>query len=127
MKIVVDTSVIIDYLRSRSGILTLLVNNNKEGRLDLYMPTVVITELWAGKDSKDELKTSKLEKVIKIFKIIDLNSNIAKTTGILLRDRISSGFDAIVAATALEIGAQVATSNIKHFSKIKNLKLYSKS
>lgn len=124
MKIVIDTSVFIDFSRARLGLFKELINKSKEN-IDLYTPTVVISEFWAGDDmnNKNNIKNAEklFEKVIKI----PLDEKIAKKAGELMRKKEIFGFDAIVAATALELDAQVATNNTKHFTKIKNLKLYS--
>ena len=124
VKIIVDTSVIIDYTRANVGPLSQLIKDSKSGACNLYMPAVVVAELWSGKETENNKNANRLEKLLELFKIIDLDRKIAKNSGIISRDCHVSGFDAIVAATALEIGAEVATSNIKHFSEIKNLKLY---
>lgn len=124
MKIVVDTSVIIDYTRANLGSFATLLNDSKLGNCDLYIPSVVITELWSGKETKGKKSEEKLEKILSLFKIINLDQKTAKLAGTISRDSGIFGFDAIVAATAIELGAQVATSNTKHFLKIKNLKLW---
>lgn len=126
MRIVVDTSVIIDYTRANIGLFSQLIKDSKLGNCDLYIPSVVVTELWSGRETKSSKSAVRLEKLLELFKVIDLNRDIAKRSGIISRDYGVLGFDSIIAATALELGAQIATSNIKHFYKIKNIKLYSK-
>ena len=123
MKIVIDTSVFIDFSRARVGIFKELINQSKKG-VDLYIPTIVISEFWAGDDMNIEENVRNAEKMFSRITKIPLSEDIAKKAGILMREKEVIGFDAIVAATALELGARVATSNQKHFSKIKNLKLY---
>ncbi|WKZ25476.1 MAG: PIN domain-containing protein [bacterium] len=125
MKIIVDTSVIIDYTRANIGSFNQLISDSRSGNCDLYIPSVVITELWSGKETKNKKNGVRLEKILSLFKIINLDQKIAKHAGTISRDTNIFGFDAIIAATALELDAQVATSNTKHFTKVKNLKLYS--
>ena len=57
---------------------------------------------------------------------IDLTEIIAKRAGTLIRSGcVRNGFDAIIAASALELEAQLATGNRRHFDSVKNLKLWS--
>lgn len=124
MKIVIDTSVFIDFSRARVGLFKELINKSKENA-DLYIPTVVLSEFWAGDDMNDKTNVKNAERLFEKVIKIPLDEKIAKSAGELMRKKEIFGFDAIVAATALELGAQVATSNTKDFSKIKNIKLYS--
>ena len=121
MKIIIDTSVIIDHTRANKGVLLRLISSG----VQIYIPMVVISELWAGVSMNDKNNEKKIEKLIERFIEVDLSKESAKKAGELLRNnKLMETIDAIIAATALELGAQVATSNKKHFSKIKNLKLY---
>ncbi|MEK7168508.1 MAG: PIN domain-containing protein [Patescibacteria group bacterium] len=123
MKIVVDTSVLIDFSRAHTGLFKELIVQSQKGA-DLYTPTVVMTEFWAGDDMKNESNVKSAERIFSRLIKMPLSEEIAKKAGELIRKKDAFGFDAIVAASALKIDAQVATSNTKHFSKIKNLKLW---
>ena len=125
MKIVIDTSVFIDYSRASKGLYQNLVDGAVEGKYDLYMPTVVFLEFWSGRGMNEKINIRHADKLFLGINVIDLTEKIAKCAGELVRNEKIGGFDSIIAGTALEIGAQVATSNKKHFSKIKKLKLYS--
>ena len=52
MKIIVDTSVIIDHTRANLGSFSQLISDSRFGNCDLYIPSVVVTELWSGKETK---------------------------------------------------------------------------
>lgn len=125
MKIVIDTSIVIDFSRSGRGLFKNLIKGARENRLDLYVSTISVVEFWAGQSMKNKLKVAEAENIFSRMITIPLDEKIAKTAGELIRNDKMGGFDSIIAATALEIGAKVATNNTKHFSKIKNLKLYS--
>ncbi|MDP3994273.1 MAG: PIN domain-containing protein [bacterium] len=124
MNIVIDSSVVINHTRAGAGSLGTLFNYAKKGKVQLLIPTIVVTELWAGQEIAGKEGQIKLEKLLIKFKQIDLTTAIAKCAGELIRKRLVSGFDAIIAATALELDAQLATSNKKHFAKVKGLKLF---
>lgn len=123
-KVVLDTSVIIDFTRANKGDLLSLIKS----RSQLYIPMIVISELWAGKSMNDEKEVQDVEVLIDGFSKIDLDENAAKMVGEILRNNNVVGVvDAIVAACTIKLDAYLATNNTKHFSKIKNLKLYSRS
>ena len=76
-----------------------------------------MAELYAGVREGKESK--KLEIFIETFEVISLNKNIAKVGG-LYRNKYKPSHgtglaDALIAATAKEINAQVVTFNVKHF------------
>jgi len=123
-KIVVDTSVLIDFSRAKTGPYPKLFELFKEGVCELCLPTVVISELWAGRSMSRKSVLSETIKMISMIERVELNEKIAMTAGELLRKKQVLGFDAIVAATALTLGAEVATQNEKHFKNVKELKIF---
>lgn len=120
MKVVIDSSVIIDFTRAGLGVLEFLVELKKADKVEILLPTIVVAELWAGQEIKKEY----LEKLLLGFIQVELTEKIAEKTGEILREKTASGFDAIIAATALECKAQLATRNIKHFAGVKGLKIF---
>lgn len=124
MKIVIDTSIFIDYSRASTGLYQNLIGGAVTGKYDLYIPTIVLLEFWSGREMNKKINITNANKLFLGINVIDLTKSIAKSAGELVRNDKMVGFDAIIAATALKISAQVATNNIKHFSKVKNLKLW---
>jgi predicted nucleic acid-binding protein len=105
-KLLFDTDVLIEYLRGRDDIKNIM-----------YMSSITMAELYAGVREGDEYK--KLEIFIETFEVISLNKNIAKIGG-LFRNQYKPSHgtglaDALIAATAKEIDAQIVTFNVKHF------------
>ena len=125
VKIVVDSSVFIDYTRAGLGDFFQIVSLYKVKKVQVYVSASVILELWAGESLEDKGEEAKVNRLLLPFKKVDLTKQIAKKAGVLVRSKqINGGFDAIVAATALYLDAQLATSNKKHFEKVKGLKLF---
>lgn len=125
MNYIFDTSIIIDALRQNKNareIFKKFDNNNDH----LFVSTVVGFELFSGGSSKDSAQRKNIELFIKYFTEVDLTWKISKLAGEIYRDNIKSLEvpDYIIAATAMEIGAQVVTLNKKHFSQIPNLMIY---
>jgi len=126
VKIVVDSSIIIDYLRGGKKWEDFIYAVETEEDLQLYLPTVVIFELYSGTSTKGVKKLQEMVYFISQFQKIDLNENIARLAGELFREakkRISAA-DYIIAASALQAGAKVLTLNQKHFEQIPNISLY---
>jgi predicted nucleic acid-binding protein len=126
MKLLIDTSILIDNLRGGTVFLDLLDAIEKENAL-LYLPTVVIFELFSGKSTKQEAIEVRINTLVNIFERIELTDRIAKRAGELYRDinKQLGAPDYIIAATALELHASVVTLNRKHFQHIPQLSLYS--
>ena len=125
-KVIIDTSVVIDFTRSGTGQLPDLMETAKSDEIELFIPTAVILELWAGKSMKLPKNIAAAEKLFSGIKRIDLVESIAKLAGKLLRQNLlTDPMDAVIAASALELNAQLATGNRRHFEKVKSLRLFS--
>lgn len=132
MGLILDSDVIIDHLNNKSDYLSSIVSNSDE---DLFISIITWSEIVYGvKKSKNlindykqftnfivDLNIKILEFDLKIAdKFIDLKINLEKR-GVRLED-----FDLIIASTAIVNGLVLVTKNIKHFSRVQKLELYSK-
>lgn len=124
VKVLIDTSIIIEEIRRGSKIWEELKERTRKGEIELIASVVVLTELWSGRSMSDSKKVVAIEKLIEIIEFLEVGTEVAKLTGELVRKYDISGFDAIIAATCLRYKAQLLTLNIKDFKKIKGLKLY---
>ena len=122
MKLVVDTSIIIDKLRG-GGKWDGLVAELKKKDAEFLLPSIVIFEIFSGQSSKDKRTINKITGLLSYFRLVDLTSEIAQKAGEIYRDNDSTlgVADYVIAATAMEVGAQVVTLNQKHFRKIPGL------
>ncbi len=125
MKLLFDTSVLIDSLRRRSqgeALLALFDDTDEE----LYASSIVGFELFSGKSSSDPIQKKRIQGFLKYFEVVDLSWNIAKRAGEIFRSGVKNleTPDYIIAATALDIGAEVVTLNKKHFTKIPGVRVY---
>src|SRR5438128_9349437 len=118
MKLVIDTSILIDYLRGGIKWEELLIKVEKDA--EVYLPTIVIFELFSGKSTSNPKIAKEINDFIKFFQKVELTEKIAKRAGELFRD-VSKNLgapDYIIAASALELNATVVTLNKKHFEQI---------
>lgn len=124
MKLVIDTSVIIDTLRGGKQWDTYFSAIEKEA--ELFLPTAVIFELYSGLSTRSAKIEKRIQLIPTYFQRVDLTERIAKQAGKFFRDakeRVSLS-DYIIAATAIEIGAEIVTLNRKHFEKIPGARIY---
>jgi predicted nucleic acid-binding protein len=116
MKLLLDTSVLIDVLRLRNRRREWLAQLVRDGHT-LSTTTLNIAELYAGMRSGEEAKTEALLAGLEPY---ELNGSGARLAGKLKsvwagKGRTLTLDDAIVAATAIEHGCALATDNRKDF------------
>ena len=124
-RVLIDTSIVIEYLRSQNRKVSTFVKLFKEK--ELCISTISIFELYNG--ATTESKKQDIETLCGEIEIIDFDRNIAKTASIIYRDLRSKNKliefrDILISATAMQYELPVATLNIKHFERIENLQFY---
>lgn len=116
----VDTDVLIDFLRGYNIAVSFIENNSSQ----IILSPIVVAELYAGVKGNNELAV--LDHFISHFRVIPITSEIAKVGGLYKRDFGKSHgvglADAILAATAEKEKAELKTINIKHYPMIRGLK-----
>lgn len=123
-RVLVDTDIVIDFLRTNKGLLPDLLNLQKKNETDLYMSTITILEIFAGKKSKKQADF--LHELITSFKVVYLTPELAQFAGELKRDHnLPTAFaDLVIGSSTLYVKAELATRNRKHFQGIPKLKFY---
>ena len=113
----IDSDILIDFLRGVEQAREFL--ERESTHRTLYVSVASIVELYAGKQVwKIDKHTEVIDRLLKNFEVIELNSWRAKYAG-LLRSKYQRPFaDMIVAACALDNGLLLATRNVKHFNMI---------
>jgi predicted nucleic acid-binding protein len=118
--VLVDTDVLIDYLRGNDKAVTFIDKFSSH----IILSSIVVAELYAGVKGTNEL--SVLNNFVSLFRIVSIDSDIAKAGGLYKRDFGKSHgvglADAILAATADKENAKLKTLNVKHYPMIKGLK-----
>jgi predicted nucleic acid-binding protein len=116
-RLLLDTDVIIDYLRGVPEALTFLDNLKNP----LLISAIAVAELYAG--IRPGKETQKLQKFLTAFEIIPVDQVIARQGGLYRgsfgRSHNTGLADALIAATADITGATLVTLNIKHFPMVK--------
>jgi predicted nucleic acid-binding protein len=113
MDFVVDTDVLIDFLRGREHARAFLTSMAEEGAL--CCSAITVAELYAGMRSTEKPKTDEL---IDSLTILEVDKEIAQKAGGYKAGTKSHTLelaDCIIAATAFCYKAVLATGNTKHY------------
>lgn len=125
-RIVVDTNLLIDHLRGRSGLFKQLVKFSLQKEVSLVIPSIVLFELHAGWSITKAKEKKEVEKILSICELRTFDKALAETAGFIVREykpRIHLA-DLIIGVTALVLNAKLATLNKKHFLGIPNLDFF---
>lgn len=123
--VLVDTDVMVDFLRGHAKALALLKRHSTR----IILSSIVVAELYAGVRGDDEL--GKLDDLISLFRVVPVSPALARAGGLHKKDYAKSHgvglADAILAATAEAENAELKTLNTKHYPMLRGLKpAYSK-
>lgn len=122
-KVLLDTSVIIDFLRRKKKEQAVLYSL-AEGDYDLSISLITHMELDAGKSVWEKTKArQELETIFEGLEVLNLDEEISKNAGKIRAKSNVDLIDAIIAATAKHHQLPLATLNTKHFKQIRELKL----
>ena len=115
MTVLVDTSVLIDYLRGHQGTADLL--EQERAAAPLHASEMTRLEILAGMRTAEEDATRSLLSTL-VWHPVD--AEVAEEAGSLGRSWLPShhtidSADLAIAATAIRIGAQLLTRNVRHF------------
>ncbi|MBI3380305.1 PIN domain-containing protein [Candidatus Gottesmanbacteria bacterium] len=123
-KVVVDTDIIIDFLRTNKGLLPRLRQLQEKGVLEIYISSVTIVELFTGDMRRTQEKM--LSDLLVNFKVIPFDEEIAKFAGEAKRGkRLQIQLsDFIIGITSIYFKADLATRNKDHFQGMKGIKFW---
>ena len=124
VRFVLDTSVLIDHLRGRPRGATTLIADALASGHELWSSEVVRAELLVGMRPEEEDATRAL---MRLISWVDVDEGLAEAAGALGRKYFRShpGIDVadlIVAALTTQLGAELKTTNVKHYPMIDGLR-----
>jgi predicted nucleic acid-binding protein len=112
-KVLVDTDILIDFLRGRERARGFLSARLEDAAI--YCSAITVAEIFAGMKEHEREKTVAL---IDSLHILDVTRQIAERAGTYKRDENRQSLeldDCFIAATAFVMGAVLATGNGKHY------------
>lgn len=123
MKVLLDTTVLIDHLRGLEDATSYLAEAKSRGD-DLWSVTIVRTEVLAGMRPREQKATREF---LAEIHWLDVDEDLADRAGDLARRHIKSHpgvdtVDYVIAASAELLHANLATTNVKHFPMFPKLK-----
>lgn len=123
-KVLVDTDVIIDFLRIDSGLFPKLLRLQAEGKIEIFLSSITVMELYAGASAGKQ--ESLLSDLVSQFRVLPFDKELAKVAGELKRGkRLSASLaDYIIGVTTIAYKARLVTRNRKHFESISKLRFY---
>jgi|SRR5665648_144222 len=118
-RFLIDTDVIIEYLRGREQAIRFV--ESLEG--NLCVSAITVAELYSGVKGRDE--ETALELFLDAFDVVPLDQGLARLGG-LCRPSYQPGYgtglaDAIVAMSAKSVGAVLVTFNKRHYPMVDDL------
>ena len=123
----IDTEWVIDFLRGKKDTVSKITNLYDKG---ISISVISLSELYEGvygfKNTENHLE--KLEEFLDGVTVLDVNQEIAQVFGkerVKLRKsgNLIDNFDLMIASTCLFYDLTLLTNNLKHFERIKDLKI----
>ncbi|MDT7885763.1 MAG: PIN domain-containing protein [Thermoproteota archaeon] len=118
MKYVFDTSILIDHLRNITDA-RILVEKVERKEVEGIISVITEAELLSAKRCEDAKEREMIEKLLKIFRKVELDNEIAKIAAKFRREYGISLLDAIIAAVGFKEKCAILTKNIKDFERVK--------
>ncbi len=119
---ILDSSVLIDCLRGHAGAVAFLAAQGAAGKPVTHL--MVAAELLAG--ARDKREQGVIESFLDLFTMVPpVESDALTALDLYKRYRLSHGVDwpdCQIAATALRLGVEVHTQNVKHFAAFPGLR-----
>ncbi len=128
MEIYLDSDILIDFLRGERGIVETI--RRLEEEYELATTSINLFELYYGAYKTGRLKNIKaVDELASRLEISKLTEKSAKISGRIIAELESDGEiidfrDALIAGVVIENGAVLFTRNVKHFRRVKGLKLF---
>jgi len=117
--IVVDTGIILEYLKTGKGVLPEVYE-----KYTMVIPSVTVTEVLASKTFSDKgLEQEVVSFLHKYFKVEDVTEKIAYQAAETIRESSINLSTALIAATAITGGYKLLTDNKKHFGKVAGIEM----
>ena len=121
-----DTDTVSHLIRKHSPAITNLIKHEDD---EIYISAITNAELMYGLEKKGSVSLFKeIRSIVGKCTIVDFDESQSELYGKIRLSLEKSGtplgdVDMLIAAAAISTGAILVTHNIKHFSKIKGLKL----
>ncbi|MEA3355361.1 MAG: hypothetical protein U9Q63_02680, partial [Patescibacteria group bacterium] len=115
-------NILIDFSKGKNKLLERYLL--EKDKWELWVNPVIVAEFLNDKWLTNKIKQKKAEDFIDLFRCVEINKKQGIKTGMLIRlGQIDYLADGIIASSCLVNKMSLLTRNIKHFKKVKGLKL----
>ena len=115
----IDTDVLIDYLRGQTDAVAFL----RKTKRALRVSSATVAELYVG--VREGTEDDVLERFLGLLEVVEITSGIARRAGLWRRDFGKSHgtglMDALIAASAESSGSTLVTLNDKHYPMLESV------
>jgi predicted nucleic acid-binding protein len=119
-KILVDTDIMIDFLRGKHAAVAFI----REKESVIALSAITVAELFAG--VRDDKEMAEIDSFLSLFPVVQVDTHTAKLAGVFKRDYGPSHgtglADGIIAATARVYELELHTLNVRHYPMFPALK-----
>lgn len=121
--ILIDSSILIDFLRQENKKDTIFFNLGQNYN-QIFISIITHAELYSGRSIWEKPKVrNELKKLLEGIEILPLKVDISEKAGQIRAKYGINLLDAIIASTAILAELDLVTLNIKDFKMIKGLKI----
>ena len=117
--LLIDTDVLIDYLRGQAGAVAFL----RKTKRALRVSSATVAELYVG--VREGTEDDVLERFLGLLEVVEITSGIARRAGLWRRDFGKSHgtglMDALIAASAESSGSTLVTLNDTHYPMLESV------
>jgi len=124
-----DTCFIIDLLKGNNNAVIYLENLERTSESKI-ITAITIHELWRGLGILNIKEKEEIKEILQTITFLPLDLESAKASGEIERKLLGESItidpeDAMIAGIAIKNNQKLLTKNLKHFSRIKGLKIES--
>ena len=124
-----DTCFIIDLLKGDNNAVSYLENLERTSKSKI-ITAITIHELWRGLGILNIKEKEEIKEILQTITVLPLDLESAKASGEIERKLLGESItidpeDAMIAGIAIKNNQKLLTKNLKHFSRIKGLKIES--
>ena len=124
-----DTCFIIDLLKGNNNAVIYLENLERTSESKI-ITAITIHELWRGLGILNIKEKEEIKEILQTITVLPLDLESAKASGEIERKLLGESItidpeDAMIAGIAIKNNQKLLTKNLKHFSRIKGLKIES--
>lgn len=123
-KILIDSDVVIDFLRGYDLRIKSFFSKIKNQQIKGCISLISIIELYSGIEEENNIQDKYLKDLLLSIEIIPVEFDLCRYAGLLRNKYPLSVSDSVIAASSVYFKIKLFTFNVKHFTNLSGIKLY---